>query len=264
MPATQRGSVRSASRSYATEFTVLLVGCLVVSFAIAYQAATHRSQSVADQLISGIGLAVGGGILGAAINTLIVRRYEHDVLAEISTLLADSLQARFTSREEELGIYRRTWHHYYLTERDQELTWWYEQCSFGQNPAVGSAVQRTALRDTFGNSHAYVTEMGVRGQRLILLESREDGSEAAGVEVYPMPRGFRPTHAGVAFLETWDGTHLLGKAILSETPLVDALPEGPVPAVHAATLHQSWKKLFERNIRVALGAAEADPTVAAP
>ncbi|MER6124407.1 hypothetical protein ABT173_17475 [Streptomyces sp. NPDC001795] len=249
-----------SARSDTTEYMVLLLGTFIVGFAISFQTATDDPHSVADQLVSGVALAVGGGILGAGINSLIVKKYERDVLAEVTVLLAESLQARFTSTEAELASYRRNWHHYYLTEVDRELTWWYEKCSFDHNPVIGSIVQRTALHDTLGRTHTYVTEMGVRGQRLVLLETREDGAEAAGVEVYPMPRGFRSVHAGVACVETWDGTHLIGKAILSESPIVDSVTEGRIQPEHAPVINEVWAKLFQRNIRIVLEPDQADST----
>jgi hypothetical protein len=190
--------------------------------------------------MSGVLIAVGGGVLGAGINSFIVRKFERDLLRDVRDIIARTLQARFLSDDRDIARYRGSWHHYYLTELDGNPSWWYEHYSF-EDPAVGSITQRTALRDSHGAQHSYLIELGVRGDRLILVSSREDRSEASGVEVFPLPRGFQHTHAGIVVLEAWDSSQVLSKVILSKDQLIPDISEGRVPDEHSATLHTIWK-----------------------
>lgn len=244
-----------ASQTYKrkTELGVVIVGGLLVALGIAYQsgaAAEARQLSTFDQIFSGVMIAVGGGILGAGLNTFVVRGFEHDLLLDIRQVIARSLNAQFLSDERDLSRFRGSWHHYYLTELEERTCWWYERYTFTQNPAVGSITQRSAIRDSDNNPHHYLTELGVRGQRLIVVSSREDESEASGVEIFPAPRGFQSIHTGVAIVETWDSSQLLSKAILSANPLVSDLAEGRVPDEHQGILDDMWKRNFARQVRI--------------
>jgi hypothetical protein len=249
-----RGSPPRASGG--TELIVLLVGVLLVALGVVWGAATGPvgggQASTANEVVSGVLLALGGGVLGAGLNSFIVRRYEFDALDEIKELVASSLAARFVSTDDQLAHYRRLWHHYYLTELENEQVWWYETCRFGDGSAVGSLSQRTTLRDSAGLLHSYTAEVGVRGQRMILINSREDGTEASGVEVFPMPRGFQQTHAGFGCIETWDGTQILTKVLLSTGALVDAGDEGKLAKDLGAQLDSLWTTNFFRHTRTTI------------
>jgi hypothetical protein len=235
------------------EYAVVIIGGLLVTLGIVYQSSVGgpgEGSSTADQIVAGVALALGGSVLGAGINSVVVRRYEFDILREINDTISRSLQARFVSENSDLAIYRRDWHHYYVTEIEGNSHWWYESCSFGRNFTVGSISERTELRDSAGYTHAYITEVGVRGQRLVLLETREDGVEAGAVEVFPLPRGFQNLHTGIVCLETWDGSHAISKCILSKNPMVEVDREGIVPAEHSQALDQAWRDNFSRHTRV--------------
>jgi hypothetical protein len=147
------------SRSQKTAFTVLFVGVLLVALGITYQAATTnnaRQPTVFDQIIFGIMIAVGGGVIGASLNTLVVRRFEMDVLSEVREIVSRSLKAGFLSEDREVNRYRQLWHHYYyITQIDGKICWWYEVYSFTRNLTIGSLSQRSTLLDSSGNAHIY-------------------------------------------------------------------------------------------------------------
>jgi len=223
------------------------IGALLVAFGISYQAATStgdRQPSTLDRIVSGIAAAIGGGALGAGINTIVVKKYEQDVLKEIQAVVAESLRAQFTSDHDELAMFRRDWHHYYLTQADGKVGWWYQTYNFSKSVAIGSITETTSVLDSDNSSHAYLTEAGVRGQRFILFETRQDGSEASAIEIYPTPRGFQTIHTAITFLQSWDSTNLVTKAILSRRPLIDGVVDGRVSDVHANTLHEVWRNNF--------------------
>lgn len=226
---------------------VLGIGVLLIAFGIAYQAATStgdRRPSTLDQIVSGIAAAVGGGALGAGINTIVVQKYEQDVLKEIQAVVAESVRARFTSDHDELNMFRRDWHHYYLTQAGGKVGWWYQTYNFSKSVAIGSITEETSVLDSDGSSHAYLTEAGVRGQRFILFETRQGGSEASVIEIYPTPRGFQTVHTAITFLQSWDSTNLVTKSILSRRPLIDGIVGGRVSDVHANTLDEVWRNDF--------------------
>ena len=242
-----------AIETRATEYAVVVIGALLVALGVAYQSATSssgRPSSLFDQVTSGVLLALGGGILGAGLNSFIVRKYERNILGEIRDLVENSIPARFTSDETDLQIFRHEWHHYYLTQVGDARAWWYETCLFDRNTAVGSITQQTRLRDMEGQDHEYLTEVGVRGQRLILLETRVDGGEASGVEVFPRPRGFQSVHTGIACLETWSGAHILTKTVFSRKSLFGSIPKGRLTEDQAATLDQTWVEDFYRHSEI--------------
>jgi hypothetical protein len=242
--------------SVTPSLVVLGVGGLFVAFGIAYQAATTgggREPSLIDSIIGGFALALGGGAVGAAIQAVTEHRYSGDVLISIEKTIRESLGARFTSSESDLKMFKRDWHHYYLTHLNGESSWWHQEYSFGQNVAQGSITGRTNVSDADGRAHTYLTEAGVRSQRFILLETNEEGEEPAVVEVYPMPRGFQTVHAAIAFLEGWDSSNVVTKAILSEKPLTKENSKGIVRQEDWSILDKIWETQFFAHNRLTLG-----------
>jgi len=242
-----RGRQGAPSGSLIPSLVVLGIGGLLVAFGIAYQAATAsggHQPSLTDNIIGGVTLAIGGGAIGAAIQTITERRYDGDALSNVEQMIRESLGARFTSDDDALSMFRRDWHHYYLTHVDGESAWWHQTYSFGRNLAKGSITERTSVLDSGGKAHGYLTEAGIRGQRFMLIETREGGGEPALVEIYPMPRGFATVHVAVAFLEGWDSVHLVTKAILSEQPLLENDVHGAVPRENWPALDAVWKSHF--------------------
>lgn len=242
-------------RSRSTAPAVLLVGILLVALGITYQAATTgagRQSTIFDNVAFGVLIAVGGGVIGASLNTLIVRKFEWDVLSAVREVVANSLSATFLTEDRELSGYRKLWHNYHVTQVGEKFCWWYETCSFAQDSAVGSLTQDVVLCDSLGNRHGYLAEVGIRGNRLIRILTRKDSTECATIEVFPMPRGFHDRHAGIVVLETWDSTQIVSKAIMSEHPLVRGIPEGRVNDEHAETLDKAWRERFSRTVDIVL------------
>lgn len=247
--------MRPRHRSQGTTFAVFIVGILLVALGITYQAATSsnaRQATVYDQIIFGILLAVGGGVIGASINTFVVRRFEGDALLEVREVISRSLAARFISEDRELEAYRQLWHHYYVTQVEGSTCWWYEKQSLVHNSTIGSLSGQSVLLDSAGNAHSYLTELGVRGNRLILISARQDGAESASIAVFPTPRGFQKLHTGILVLETWDSSQMLTKIIISQSPLIENIPEGRLFGEHPAILDRIWSDNFSRTVHIEL------------
>jgi hypothetical protein len=155
---------KKADRSLVVEYAVIIIGVLLVALGILYQVASqapHTEGPVAD-VIAGLLLAIGGGILGAGLNSLIVRKYEFDVLEEIGSLLKSSLEPSFKSPDADLEPYRKEWHHYYLSENNGEPVWFYVKHDFGGDGEIGSISRTIVVHDSGGREHRYFLEAAVR------------------------------------------------------------------------------------------------------
>jgi hypothetical protein len=223
-----------------------LLGIAITAVGVYVQS---QGASATQQMVAGTLAAVGGGVIGAAISLAVSAGEGRDTLFAVRDLLAGSLRARMRSAEADLGPIRHEWHYYHLTQRDGKYLWRYTNYHFEQSNTTGSIV--LLVKDTsFGREHTYRSEVAVRGDRMILVEAPEDGSEPPIVAVVPFfTEGFRNVRAGVSFLRSWDGTDILSKCLWSPTPLVVA--EGnDVRPEDAQTLEELWARNFHNAHRV--------------
>ena len=231
---------------------ILLLGFVTTAFGITYAAATsEHGASVTDQIVAGVCLSLGSGVVGAAISLIVASISSRDTVHEIRDVIAFSLQRHLTSDEADLRLMRKEWHHYYVTEMAGTLVWRYQRYPFNRSAAVGAIVVEAPIKDPEGKEHSYRTEVGVRGSRVIVIDTRTAGSEQPSIHVYPhLTEGYSSTHCGMAFMVTWDGHHMVTKAILSQTRLIPGIGEGKVPPSYNAELEAAWQTGFHSQNRL--------------
>jgi hypothetical protein len=101
-----------------------------------------------------------------------------------------------------------------------------------------------------GREHMYRAEVAVRGDRMILVESRIDGSEPPIVAVVPFfTEMYRTVHAGIAVVRSWDGTDILTKCLWSLAPLVTS-QGSEVSDEESVELDRIWAATFSRDSRI--------------
>ncbi|MEU1210305.1 hypothetical protein [Nocardia sp. NPDC005825] len=240
-----------------------------------------------DTIIAGALTAVGGGIVGASMQDLFSRtnverglsavsRMMSDVVAENSRVLtaitermtdvadgiggsarashdsirntvAGSLSARFVSDEQQLAPLRKTWHHYHVTQAGRELRWLYSIFPLDTGTSPSTITTPIVLVDLARVAHVYNAEVGMRTNRLFVNFTRADGTEPSCSEIFPHMQTFRDIHAGFGIRQTWDGSHLLGRAIMSERPVIPDAEPGMIAAEHNPTLDDVWLTGFIQN-----------------
>jgi hypothetical protein len=228
---------------------IMLLGVVMTGFGIAYATAsapdTGRSADVANNIISGLLTAVGGGIVGASVSILVTGGSDRDTLQKLRGVVQDSLMSKLTSDEASLGPVRQLWHHYYVTATDGKHVWRYRQFHFELSVAVSSAVTGMAVKDQSGRTRLYRVEAGIRGDRLIIVSAMVNGQEPPLIEIYPQFVNYKDLHYGVALLQNWDGYNMLSRTILSNHDLLGgAVPEGMIPAEYFEDLDTKWERGF--------------------
>lgn len=240
-----------------------------------------------DTIIAGALTAVGGGIVGSSMQDLFSRtnvnrglsavsRIMSDVVAENSRVmaaaitrlteigdgiggaarvsqqsvrdtLAGSLSAKLVSDELQLAPLRKTWHHYHVTQAGRELRWLYSIFPLDACTSPATITTPIVLVDLARVEHVYNAEVGMRTNRMVVNFTRADGTEPSCSEIFPHMQTFRDIHAGFGIRQTWDGSHLLGRAIMSERPVIPGAEPGMIDAQHNPTLDDVWLTGFIQN-----------------
>ncbi|MGW4351579.1 hypothetical protein ACWELJ_05755 [Nocardia sp. NPDC004582] len=235
-----------------------------------------RTLAPVDTIIAGALTAVGGGIVGSSMQDLFSRtnvnrglsavsRIMSDVVAEnsrvmaaaimrltdigdgIGDTLAGSLSARLVSDELQLAPLRKTWHHYHVTQAGRELRWLYSIFPLDACTSPATITTPIVLVDLARVGHVYNAEVGMRTNRMLINFTRADGTEPSCSEIFPHMQTFRDIHAGFGIRQTWDGSHLLGRAIMSERPVIPDTEPGMIDAEHNPTLDDVWLTGFLQN-----------------
>ncbi|MGW2663197.1 hypothetical protein ACWCW7_19740 [Nocardia tengchongensis] len=240
-----------------------------------------------NTIIAGALTALGGGIVGSSMQDLFSRtnvdrglsavsRMMTDVVAENSRVmaaatvrmtdiadgigssarashdsmrdtLAGSLSARFVSDELQLAPLRKVWHHYHVTQAGRELRWLYSVFPLDTGTSPATITTPIVLVDLARVEHVYNAEVGMRTNRMFVNFTRADGTEPSCSEIFPHMQTFRDTHSGFGIRQTWDGSHLLGRAIMSRRPVIPDVSPGMVEAEHNPTLDDVWLTGFIQN-----------------
>jgi hypothetical protein len=96
---------------------VLVLGIVTTGFGIAYAAATAQpgqDASLLNQILSGLLISVGGGVVGASISLIVTTNSDRDVLHQMREVVEKSLTSTLVSDEDSLVPVRRPWHHYFV------------------------------------------------------------------------------------------------------------------------------------------------------
>ncbi|QOV44081.1 hypothetical protein [Streptomyces chromofuscus] len=217
-------------------------------FGVAFAAAAVGDDgriSLANQEISGVLTAVGGGIVGAVISIMVARASDRETLQHITDVLEDSLTSTLRSDNTRLAPARQLWHHYYLTKLRGQYVWRYEKYPFDLSAHVGSLAVEIDVQTDSGRTHKYLVEAFVRHERLTIV-SHKAGEEAnVFEEIYPQFDGELSEYFGLGVVRTWDATNIVTKAILSSLPLVPGA-EGTLPEQNFPELDRIWEQGFKR------------------
>ncbi|MGX7676565.1 hypothetical protein [Plantactinospora sp. DSM 117369] len=196
------------------------------------------------QIIAGALAAFGGAIVGAATSLYVASGDGRDTLLAVREMLAHSLDVRLRSTEAALSPIRRHWHYYHLTKRGGRFRWRHTDYHFEQTGTPGSIVLNIADTDPNGDQR-YRSEAAIRGDRLILVESPEEGStEGPIVAITPFfTEVFRRVRPGFALLRSWDGEDMVTRCIWSTSALVPSTGQD-VSDEDGRVLDDLWERSF--------------------
>ncbi|MFJ4466231.1 hypothetical protein ACIP2X_01795 [Streptomyces sp. NPDC089424] len=232
----------------ARSWLILALGVVTTGFGVAFAAAAVGDDgriSLANQEISGVLTAVGGGIVGAVISIMVARASDRETLQHITDVLEESLTSTLRSDNARLAPARELWHHYYLTKLRGQYVWRYEKYPFDLSAHVGSLAVEIDVPTDSGRTHKYLVEAFVRHERLTIV-SHKSGEEAnVFEEIYPQFDGELSEYFGLGVVRTWDATNIVTKAVLSRLPLVPGA-EGTLAQEHFPELERLWEQGFKR------------------
>lgn len=216
------------------------------------------------RLTSALVGAFAGGVIGACLSILVSRALDYSALAQMRQTLERTVASSLTSPDHDLERLRRVWHHYHTTLVDGRTTWRYTVFRFDNHATVGSLVADVSEIAADGSTHSYHVAAAARGSRLILVQTTFHGKEAPAIEVFPhLLYDFRPVHAGVGVMQSWDSDEVLSSILLSHRPLTDAEEPGSLSASDAAKLDAIWRESFTA-VRDLLPARRAPASLATP
>ncbi|WP_371658139.1 hypothetical protein [Streptomyces sp. NBC_00280] len=246
----RRNSTRDGASGAASEaraWLILALGVVTTGFGVAFAAASEEDGriSLANQEISGVLTALGGGIVGAVISIMVARASDRETLQHMRDVLEDSLTSTLRSDNARLAAARYPWHHYFVTTLRGKNVWRYEQYPFHLSAHIGSLAVEIDVQADSGLTHRYLVEAFVRHERLTVV-SRKAGDEAnVFVEVYPQFDGELSEYFGAGFVRTWDSTNIVTKVILSKLPLLPST-EATLTESDFAELDRMWEVGFKR------------------
>lgn len=204
---------------------------------------------VTSQSVSTTLLALGSGIIGAVLSLLFASLSQSDLAENIYHQLGD--HTGFLSDEALLRPLRKIFHHYHVTQIDGKKVWRYRQYDFSKTTLIGRLHASIEAKDGSGRARRYQIHAGVRESRLILFEKAEESLEPIIIEIYPMMMiAAQNRHAGVGFMQTWDGNHLVTKALFSEDPIQGIENEGDIDPSKFAMIEQLWEDSMKRHHEV--------------
>ncbi|GHJ45830.1 hypothetical protein Cs7R123_31720 [Catellatospora sp. TT07R-123] len=234
------------SLAMAPLWLITLLGATLTVLGVYVQS---TAESPVANVVAGTLAALGGGVIGATISLYFAAGEGRDALYAVRELLAGSFAARIRSAEADLKPVRQVWHYYYLTERGGAFLWRYWTYRFDQG-GVPSSLATEITDISNGKEHVYRVEVGVRGGRMIMVESPAQGNEPPIIAVTPnFTEVYQNIRAGVVLLKSWDGNDLLTKCLWSTSPLARA--DGlEVVVEDEPILEDVWDRVFGRNNRI--------------
>jgi hypothetical protein len=214
---------------------ILLLGLVTTALGVAY-----------GGVVAAIISSLGAGIVGAVLSILVARASDRNSVDEISAMLSRSFNARLLSEANELRLVSGDWHHYHLTSVDGRLVWLYTFHRLDDSLATNSMRTRIDVLDSTGEAFPYEVEVGIRGDKgILLLRGLRGGVSSEAVEVIPgFARAFQPVHFGIGMYQTWDGREFVGKIIFSRRKLVPIAKDGSIDEADFPALDRMWNQGF--------------------
>lgn len=242
--------------------TLLLIIGLGLALTVIALLLLQAHPSTGARVASGLVGAVAGALVGASISNFINSQYDRPVMQEVRDLLLRTSACALTSPETALEHLRKRWHHYHLTIINGKPVWRYVQVPFDNHSAVGALTADAPEVNAIGNRppRVYKTDAAVWDRRLVLLQTRIEGDEAAVVEIFPDVSGFQSMHAGVGVMQSWSGPDVLVPVLISDSPILIGQVEGSITdVVPMQVLEALWSEHFSQVRHMLPGHAERKP-----
>lgn len=252
----EHAGVDMARRTDLVVWLTLLLGLVTTAFGVAYGVATTPSsgpgQSARDGVLAAVVGSLGAGVVGAALSIVITRVAIRDSREGLLSALSRTLDAKFTSNEDNLRLLRRQWHHYHVTTLNGKYVWLHQFWRLDRVPGISSLQMLHEVPDGDGQPFQYLLEAGIRGTYAVLLITSEDSAGGQAIEILPhlLIRGHRPYHCGIGLYETWDGTNIIGRVILSREPIVPVGATATVDDKDGSRLDEVWCREFADHYHV--------------
>jgi len=216
----------------------LALGLLVAGTGAVVVGALHPSHAWALWLTS-----VGGAVVGASIASLFARLSAEELFVFIRRVLKDTLGARLLSDEEAVRPYRRRWYQYCVSQKAGRMAWKCLVLDFSKSSGVGRLTTRLSTEGTDGQRFTYDVEAAVRNERFLIFAAPERGREPVALDVLPlMGLDFMGKHAGLSFVQTWDGNHAIVPILMADRPLHSISTQGEVPEELWPAFDEEWRR----------------------
>jgi len=209
---------------------IIMIGLLLDS--------THPSCSKLLVVLGGSGLGTCFGLVFGGVT-------DSSALQRVRELIENSLSSTLYAPDQELEQFRKTWHHYILTKIEKQVVWRYRKLDFSHTSVPGKLVTAFNVPDPDGDAHTYNIEGYLAEPRLMFVQTPSGGTELPIIHLYPRAtERFRQRHAGIAFLQSWDGENLMVTVLICASPLeFDGVKvsEGTMPKETYIVLNQIWQ-----------------------
>lgn len=188
--------------------------------------------------------SLGGAIAGATISAALALIDSRAVLDAIRK----AFKAEFRSDELRIYRFRRRWHLYHVTRKEQKFTWLYHTIDFKKILSPGVLYSETHLIDKNGNKKKYIVTAGSRDGRFIMFAKGQQTDEPYTIAIFPsIGQDFQNVHCGIRVHRTWDRTESLSRSIMSKVPIARWTQIGDVNNVNVAKiLDKIWEDEFSK------------------
>jgi len=187
-------------------------------------------------------IAIGSAFIGTSIGGALQRTSNKDFASNI----IESLQPGLSSPQSEVKPHKIAYYLYHVTRIDGEFVWRSSILDFSKSLGENKLTARLVIPNPNGQEKAYAHEAAVRQERLFISGKAEGGSEAASFYMFPFgASAYRDQDAGFLFHQTYDSTHSVSPAILSESAILDVSQPGSVPKELQAKFDSEWNRLLK-------------------
>lgn len=195
-------------------------------------------------LLAEVLVLCGSSGMGACFGIAFAGFGDASAIERIRELIEGSLQSGFEVADADLDPYRKTWHHYLLTEAEGKYIWRYRTFDFSRVRVPGKLEATFDAATPDGRQQRYHVEAYVTAPRLVFVQKAATGTEPPIVHIYPTATdAFGAMHAGLACLKSWGGKDLTVPVLMSEQPLKlgnGSHEEGTLPTSTFRVLDERW------------------------